>query len=604
MAVLEKIRVKFGLGATIIIALGLLSFIISPDDLERAFQSMSSKYDVGKIGNKSISYDDFKADVDKLTEISKMSGVSTLNAQQQEQQEQLRDAAWQDMVYKYLFIKNAENAGLRLGEEEKVALTTGSMVSPMISRNSLFFDEEGNFSTDRVVEVGQASKSNPQLRLYWENLLNTIYNQQYLNKYGSLFASANVASPLAIRKAIEENNTTNEVEFIMLPYGYEQDSTIVITDAEIKEFYNNHKKFFQQVESRDIEYVVFEAVPSARDIELTKERVSKAYNDFLSTNNVKTLAQNHSEITYEEDHWYTENELKAINSELATFVENNGEGATSDVIQAGTKFFFARVMGVKAEKDQAPVKQVAIFQLTAQPGSETSNSVYQQATNFAAAAHDGLAAYRKAVDTLGVYSHTYPHLTEGVDNLGSINNARPVTNWAFENKTGEVSDIKTIDNKYHVIAVVTGVHEEGTATLNEVANEIRQQLYYEKLSQKKTQDVAAQIAGLTTLEEIAEKLNVSVSTRSGITFSSSRNQSLDNAFIGAVCAAEPGKVSAPVAGAIGTYIFKVTSRDTGAFYTEDDAKTAASQYALYSTQMIVPTMIQEAGVEDHRARFF
>ena len=83
MAVLEKIRVKFGLGATIIIALGLLSFIISPDDLERAFQSMSSKYDVGKIGNKSISYDDFKADVDKLTEISKMSGVSTLNAQQQ-----------------------------------------------------------------------------------------------------------------------------------------------------------------------------------------------------------------------------------------------------------------------------------------------------------------------------------------------------------------------------------------------------------------------------------------------------------------------------------------------------------------------------------------
>ena len=138
MAVLEKIRVKFGLGATIIIALGLLSFIISPDDLERAFQSMSSKYDVGKVGGKSISYDDFKADVDNLTHLT---GQSSLNAQQQEE---IRDMAWQKIIYKYLFIKNAEKAGIRLGEDEKVALTTGSMVSPMISRNALFFDEDGN----------------------------------------------------------------------------------------------------------------------------------------------------------------------------------------------------------------------------------------------------------------------------------------------------------------------------------------------------------------------------------------------------------------------------------------------------------------------------
>ena len=602
MAVLEKIRVKFGLGATIIIALGLLSFIISPDDLERAFQSMSSKYDVGKVGGKSISYDDFKADVDKLTEISKMSGMTTLNAQQQEQ---LRDAAWQDIIYKYLFVKNAEKAGLRLGEDEKVALVTGSMVSPMISRNGLFFDEEGNFSTDRVVDIGQASKSNPQLRLYWENLLNTIYNQQYFGKYTSLFANASVSTPLAVRKAIEENNTTNEVEFIMLPYGYEQDSTIVVSDAEIKEFYNNHKKFFQQVESRDIEYVVFETNPSAKDIENVKDFVGRVYNEFTTTDNVKAcLTRNRSEIPYEEDHWYSEYELKSINSDLADFVDKNGEGAVSDVIQSGAKFFFAKVMGVKAEKDQAPVKQVAIFQMTAQPGSETSNSVYQQATNFAAAARGGLAEYRKAVDTLGVYSHTYPRLTESVDNLGSISNARVITNWAFENKTGAVSDIKTVDNRYHIVAVVTGVHEEGTASVNEVANDIRQQLYYEKLSQKKTQEVAEQIAGLTTLEEIAEKLNASVSTRSGVTFSSRTNQSLDNAFIGAVCAAEPGKVCGPVAGAIGTYIFKVTARDTGAFYTEDDAKTSANQYALYAAQMIVPVMMEEAKIEDHRARFF
>ena len=49
MALLEKIRVKFGLVISIIIALALLSFIIDPSTLESALNSMSSKYDVGKV---------------------------------------------------------------------------------------------------------------------------------------------------------------------------------------------------------------------------------------------------------------------------------------------------------------------------------------------------------------------------------------------------------------------------------------------------------------------------------------------------------------------------------------------------------------------------
>lgn len=601
MAVLEKIRVKFGIGASIIIALGLLSFIISPDDLQRAFQSMSSKYDVGKVGGKSISYDDFRAEVDNLTEIAKLSGMTTLSSQQQEQ---IRNAAWQDIVYRYLFIKNAEKAGLSLGDDERVALTTGSMISPLISNNGLFFDEEGNFSVERVVEIGQASKSNPQLRRYWDNLLSNIYTQQYVNKYYSLFANSDVATPLAVRRNIEENNTTSDIEFIMLPYGYDMDSTIVVTDAEIKDFYNSHKKFFQQPASRDIEYVVFETVPSQKDIESTKDYVGNVYNGFAEADNIKAyLSRSRSEIAYDEDHWYTATELRGINAELADFVDKNGQGAVSDVIQSGSKFFFAKVMGSKTE-NEATLKQVAIFQLTSQPSNETANSVYQQATNFAAAAHGGLAAYRKAVDTLGVYSHPYLRLTEGIDNLGSISNAKSVTNWAFESKVGKVSDIKTVDNKYHIIAVVTGVHEEGTAKISEVAENIRQQLYFTKLGESKAAAVAQEIDGLATLEEIAEKLNTPISSRSGVTFSSASAQSLDNALIGAVSASEIGKVSAPVAGAFGTYIFKVTARDTGAFFTEDDAKTASSQAALYATQAIIPVMMQEDGVQDHRARFF
>ena len=54
MAVLEKLRVKFGMAVSIIIAIGLLSFIIDPNELISAFNGMSSKYDVGEINGNSV----------------------------------------------------------------------------------------------------------------------------------------------------------------------------------------------------------------------------------------------------------------------------------------------------------------------------------------------------------------------------------------------------------------------------------------------------------------------------------------------------------------------------------------------------------------------
>ena len=48
MAVLEKIRVKFGILITVLVALALLSFIIDPQTLQSAFQMMSSDNKVGE----------------------------------------------------------------------------------------------------------------------------------------------------------------------------------------------------------------------------------------------------------------------------------------------------------------------------------------------------------------------------------------------------------------------------------------------------------------------------------------------------------------------------------------------------------------------------
>ena len=106
------------------------------------------------------------------------------------------------------------------------------------------------------------------------------------------------------------------------------------------------------------------------------------------------------------------------------------------------------------------------------------------------------------------------------------------------------------------------------------------------------------------MQAIAEALGTTVSTKDGIAFSAMGSQGLDPMFIGAASVAEEGKICGPLAGSIGVYVYKVTGRDTGAFFTEDDAKARDAQMTQYSTQMLVPVMMEDAEVKDNRARFY
>ena len=195
-------------------------------------------------------------------------------------------------------------------------------------------------------------------------------------------------------------------------------------------------------------------------------------------------------------------------------------------------------------------------------------------------------------------------MPESADRLGAIEHTKEVTKWAFDAKEGDVSNIMTIDNNYFIVAALKNIHEEGFIPVNEVSSQISSILYSEKSGEKQAANVSEKIAGLSDMQAIAEALGTTVSTKTGVAFSNMSAQGLDPKFIGAASVAEDGKIYGPLTGSIGVYVYKVTGRDTGAFYTEDDAKLADAQMTQYSTQMLVPVMMDDADVKDNRARFY
>ena len=660
MAVLETIRVKFGIVITVLIAVALLSFIVDPSTLQSVTASMSSKYDVGEINGKSISYTDFQESVDKYTTLTElMTGSSVQNEQQQIT---IRNTAWQSFVDQYLFIKNAKAAGLNVGEEELVSLVSGEMDSPLVSQNPAFFGEDGQFSKDALLQFISSIESDPsgRMRLYWDNLQATALTQQYYAKYNSLFAQSNIVNKLQLTDQLAGNNNTFNVEFVMVPFGYAKDTTVVVSDAEIKKYYESHKKQYKQKAARDLEYVVFEVKPSTSDVEAANDAIAKVYDEFKTTQNMKSFLLANSDRKFDNT-WYKAGELNKITKQANDFAFTNN-ATVSEVYTNGNTFYAVRVLEQAMVPDSVYVKyvpttvenvdsllnvaepmwvtqtpgfedlmtakvgsevkmggfvfkvmnatkpvakkRVAVLEKTAVASKETVNSYYSKANTLATMSAGKYESFRAALDTLGLYAHPVSKMAEGTNRLGAVEGTKEIARWAFEAEKGDVSTIFTINNNYFVVAAMTGVYEEGYTPINEVSSSISNLLYREKYAEKKAAEVKESIEGLTDLQAIAEKLGTTVSTKDGVAFASFSTQGLDPKFIGAAYASEDNVVCGPVAGNNGVYVYKVTGRDTQDFYTEESAKQHSAQKSQYSAHMLVTVMMDDVDVKDNRARFY
>lgn len=654
MAILETIRVKFGILISVLIAVALLSFIIDPSTIQ-SVSSMSSKYDVGEIDGKSVSYTDFQAEIEKITAISEMNGNPV---QGDEALAMVRQQAWQQFINDYLFIPSAKAAGFNVGEEEMYQLLSGEMLSGILMQ--MF---QGNLNKEVLMEIEAQVDADEtgRMKLFWDNLLKAVNTDQFYAKYQSLFAKSSFNNALAVAEQVKGNNNTFDVEFVVVPFGFSQDSTIVVSDKEIKDYYTAHKDQYKQVASRDIEYIVIDIVPSADDITVANNAIAAAYDEFKTAENMKTFLLSKSERQLEK-RWYKEGELNTLSSDVEAFVKDARVGDVSPIFQNGNSFYAVKVMETAQVPEQVQVKytqagvegaeealaaaepqwisqmdgfedlmttpkgqqitingmlfqvvdtrdivakkRVAILEKTAQPSDATRSACYAKANSVASKAGGKYEGFKKAVEEDGLYAHPYNKMPESTSRLGSVEHTKEVTRWAFDAKVGEVSNIISIDNKYYVVAALKGAHKEGFIPVEEVAARIRPVLYQQKAAEKKTAEVAEKINGLTDLAAVAEALGTTVSSKEGVTFASFTSAGLDNKFIGAASVAEVGALNGPLQGNTGVYVYTVTDRSEGAFFTEDDAALREQQMSYTSLQMLLPVMMDEAEVKDNTARFY
>lgn len=697
MAVLEKIRVKLGILITVLIAVALLSFIIDPQTLETAMSYFSSKYDVGKIDGKKVRYNEFQKEVDYYTNIYNLTTGS--QSVSEEAMQAINESAWQNLISELYIIPQIQKAGITVGEDEIVDLSQGKEISPVLAQDPVFMDASGNFSREKLLDFIQAipSDASGNLSSYWDFLQQNMTSQQYFTKYTSLISGSDIITPVELRRQIEENNTSSDAEFVLVPFGFRKDTTINVTDREVMEYYNAHKKNYRQSASRDVEFVAYEVVPSDADIKATEDEINSLFDEFATTDNLKSFLSLNSDTPLQ-DYYFKKGELESqfpevdefafsrnpevlpvfrkdntfyavrvndvknmsdsayVRHILLSFEDGNLADSLINVLQKGGNFselasqysldqnpnvpnpgdigwmtqtnmipgmkdVLSMKPGTIAKMDTdygihivtvtdrtAPVKkvQLAILSKESLPSKETYQDYYAQANDLASRCEGKIENFEKITAEEELPVIPVNKVAEGSRQLSRYNDVREVVRWIYDDKTkvGDVSPIITVNNDIYFVVALKQIHEEGYTPVEAVASNIRYRLTNEKRAEKMKAQVAEKIAGLTDLNAIADTLGQAISTKEGITFGSMSGNSTEPAFIGAVAGAEPGVVAGPVAGNMGIYVLRVDNRETGSFYTENDAKIKAAQVRNYQINNIPVIFTERAKVVDNRARFF
>ena len=331
MATLEKIRSKAGL-LVLVVGLALFAFIIGDFLNSGSTYFRQSQERIAEIDGEVIKIQDYQARVDEMTEIYKMqSGSASLP---EEYMTQIRQSVFDGMVQEIVLDEATQKLGMVVGPEELFDMVQGENISPLIQQMQMFvnpqtgaFDKSALLTFLKQIDVDNIAtypaEQQAQLQqaqrfwMFWEK---NIKRQRLEFKYTTLLSKAIAANALDAKAAFDESVENSDIVYAMQSYATIPDSTIAVSDSEIKQLYEQRKESYKQKASKIIDYIAVDIRPSKEDYDKVQADIESVKSELETTDRVADLVNENSEVPYV-DAFFTENALDAEMKQFATTAE-------------------------------------------------------------------------------------------------------------------------------------------------------------------------------------------------------------------------------------------------------------------------------------------
>jgi peptidyl-prolyl cis-trans isomerase D len=285
-SVLEKIRRRTGLLVGIV-GLALVIFI-----LESLLGSGASIFgdnemmSVGSINGKKIDRNEFITRVENQLNIIRQQKQT--NDIDDATRAQVNDYIWQQYVSEMVIKPQYAKVGITVGEDEVYERVVAHPVPSVAQRltdqkTGKVYEQlaapDGSLDPVKFRQFVQNATGDQEM--FVKQMEEDIKNMRYAEKYATLIRKGLYTTTPEAKETYKAQNNKINFTYVIKRFDSVGDSTVKVTDEEIKKFYNDNSYLFANTEtSRKIEYVSFDVLPSDEDIEAISKDAQRAAAEF------------------------------------------------------------------------------------------------------------------------------------------------------------------------------------------------------------------------------------------------------------------------------------------------------------------------------------
>lgn len=465
-----------------------MSFIAG--DAWKVLQPHQGKQDVGEVNGEVLSAQDYQKMVDELSEVIKL--TNGLNSLTEDQLNNVKDQVWQSYVNNKLIAEQAKKLGLKVTDAEIQAIIDQG-THPLLMQTPFRNPQTGMFDKDMLKKFlvdyanMDASKMPAQyveyyqkMGAFWKFVEKTLAESTLAEKYQNLVTKSLISNPVSAEDAFKSRTEQSDLLLAGVPYSSISDSTIQVSDSEIKDRYNEKKEQFKQlVETRDIRYIDVKVVPSDADRKAVEKEVTEYSSQLANTTTdfgtfVRSTGSsvNYSDVPVKKT---------VLPADVAARLDSTGVNEIYGPYynQTDDSYNAFKVLAKVSSPDSIQFRQIQVYADTEEKTKTLADSIYNAlkgGADFAAVAK----IYGQTGETTWVNSQSWEGAELDADNSKFINTLlnQPVNeltnvNMGQANLILQVMDKKGMQTKYKV-AVVKRPVEFSKETYNAAYNKFSQ----------------------------------------------------------------------------------------------------------------------------------
>ncbi len=442
MATLEKIRNKAGWLISLVLGLALLAFILG--DFLKKSNNRQGDTNIAEVLGEEIPYNEYQSRLQTLTENYKANTGKT--GLDDKESEQMREQTWETLIKDVVMNNEYEELGIDVSADELYDMVQGKNLDPSILQAPIFKNKQtGQFDRNLVIRYLKyiENEAEEKDRMMWLSFEKELENNRKITKYNNLIKGAFYITKNELAMKVDEEAKKVDIEYALNPFTSISDSTVTLTDADYKTYYDEHKYQFEQEASRTIEYVTYNIVPSSEDIKRIETDMNEMKEEFANAKDGIQYVNINSDLPYQPIN-YKPGEL---DQQIDTIMFAADSGFVyGPYIVDGNVYKIAKLVGIKMMPDSVKARHILLQVKTqeeytkAKALADSLKTLIENGADFAQLAKQYSADKGSAADggNLGFF-------TEG-------KMVKPFEDFCFNAKAGDI-DIVNSQFGIHIIEV-------------------------------------------------------------------------------------------------------------------------------------------------------